>query len=880
MADLDFSVNADTTAAQRNLKRLQGSVGGITSTLKRFGGVLAGAFAVRDIVRITSSFTDLQSRLKNVTGSTADAERVFKSITETARATYSSIEQTSEGFLRNAEVLKELGFSTDQQIQVSEALNNALTISGTKGAQAESVMNALSKAFASGKLSGQNLNTVLESGGEITNTLRNALGVTTQQLREMGRAGELDTGRVINILISQLGRLKQEASDMPATINDGFVLLRNSLTQLVGTFDSVTGTSSSAAGVLERLADTISELSQSLEKNAAIVKDVASGLANLALILGSLFVVSKIIGPMAAFFLTAADGRKTIGSLVKGMFGLTSVIGVAGQGLGMIATVFANFGNAIRNPVAAIAFLVGGFSRLIPIVAVVTTAIYAIDAAFKIFSSTSEGLFSRIDRGIQSLLGLANITYKTSKQKQELLEQEKKQQQALKFLQNESFQAAAKQQQQTVEGINLVKKQTEEQEKLKAARSNVASMRESFESFNNSSQQQQQALKQQIEQQRQNIGLTENQREVKAALFDLEQIKTAEITKLTEAYNTIRKSGHEEELKLLPEILNSMNEVEASYARQRAEVEALVKQKQQEMEIETQRAALADFAANQQIDTSNQLQKVQDDINKSTMTETERKYYDIAAASRDSAKSAIDAENARRRSLGVAKMTAEEERRYYNEATTNSQRLIDKTKEHERVRRDFSTGWSRAYRQYAEDAGNASKHAEAMFSKAAQGMEDAFVDFAKTGKFEWNDFLASLAEEALRYELKGIFADIMAGKADATSTLNQLQGAIGSKIGSNKPAAQGGAGTGDLMNQLGGLFNSMGAAKTQAPQGAIGSRPIQSNPTPAPVAPTTNNITYTINAVDAPSFKQLVAQDPAFIYAVTVQGARTLAGRR
>jgi lambda family phage tail tape measure protein len=323
-----------------------------------------------------------------------------------------------------------------------------------------------------------------------------------------------------------------------------------------------------------------------------------------------------------------------------------------------------------------------------------------------------------------------------------------------------------------------------------------------------------------------------------------------------------------------------MNQIEASYARQRAEVEALVKQKQKEMEVETQRAALADFSAKQQIDTSNQLQRIQDDINKSTMTETERKYYDIAAASRDSAKSAIDAENSRRRSLGVAQMTAEEERRYYSEATKNSQKLIDKTKEHDRVSRDFSTGWSRAYKQYAEDAGNASKHAESMFSKATQGMEDAFVDFAKTGKFEWNDFLASLAEEALRYELKGIFADIMAGKADAKSTLDQLQGAIGNKIGANKPASQGGATSEDMLKQLGSLYGGMGAAKNQAPQGAIGSRPIQNNPTPPPVPPTTNNITYTINAVDAPSFKQLVAQDPAFIYAVTVQGARTLAGRR
>jgi tape measure domain-containing protein len=39
-------------------------------------------------------------------------------------------------------------------------------------------------------------------------------------------------------------------------------------------------------------------------------------------------------------------------------------------------------------------------------------------------------------------------------------------------------------------------------------------------------------------------------------------------------------------------------------------------------------------------------------------------------------------------------------------------------------------------------------------------------------------------------------------------------------------------------------------------------------------------VTYNINAVDAPSFQQLVASDPQFIYAVTQTGARTIPGSR
>jgi hypothetical protein len=40
------------------------------------------------------------------------------------------------------------------------------------------------------------------------------------------------------------------------------------------------------------------------------------------------------------------------------------------------------------------------------------------------------------------------------------------------------------------------------------------------------------------------------------------------------------------------------------------------------------------------------------------------------------------------------------------------------------------------------------------------------------------------------------------------------------------------------------------------------------------------NVTYNINAVDASSFKQLLAQDPTFLYAVTEQGRKSIPGGR
>jgi hypothetical protein len=40
------------------------------------------------------------------------------------------------------------------------------------------------------------------------------------------------------------------------------------------------------------------------------------------------------------------------------------------------------------------------------------------------------------------------------------------------------------------------------------------------------------------------------------------------------------------------------------------------------------------------------------------------------------------------------------------------------------------------------------------------------------------------------------------------------------------------------------------------------------------------SVTYNINAVDAMSFKQMIAADPSFLYAVTQQGSKGMPVRR
>jgi tape measure domain-containing protein len=271
MADSQIRITADTSQAQAAIRGLTDKLDAIEGTTKKaeksLGGLekttrlAVGAFAalgaavgIREIVNIASAYTDLNSRLINATGSSEAAAQAMAAISKTADATYSSLEQTAETFLRNSMAMNELGYTTSEQIKVSEALNNALAVSATRGNQASSVLDAFAKSMATGKIQGDDFNRIIENSPRLAKALADGLSVTTGELRKMATEGKLTSDVVIPALTSQMERLREEAAAMPATINDAFIIFRNNLVKMIARLDEATGASSRVADVLVTVA--------------------------------------------------------------------------------------------------------------------------------------------------------------------------------------------------------------------------------------------------------------------------------------------------------------------------------------------------------------------------------------------------------------------------------------------------------------------------------------------------------------------------------------------------------------------------------------------------------------------------------------------------
>jgi len=320
-------------AGERNFKRIERQADITGAVVRRVMGILGAAISTRQLVAYADQWTDLRSRVDLATGSQEAGAAVMERLAAMARRTYSSLGQTTESWLANATALRELGLTTAESLDFTEALNNAMVVSGARAERAASVQTALSRAMALGTLSGDNLNTVIQNGGRLAELLAAELGTTVSGLRTLGQQGGI-TGEVIRTaLIGNLELLRAEADSMPATIGDAFTLIGNAALQLVGTWDQMVGASSTVAAALIGLADNMERL--------AAIGIAFAGFMAARWVAG--FVAAQVATISLAGALTLLRGaiiRTGIGALIVGAGELIYWFGQLVRGAG-------GFGNAL-----------------------------------------------------------------------------------------------------------------------------------------------------------------------------------------------------------------------------------------------------------------------------------------------------------------------------------------------------------------------------------------------------------------------------------------------------------------------------------------------------------------------------------------------------
>ena len=168
----------------------------------------------------------------------------------------------------------------------------------------------------------------------------------------------------------------------------------------------------------------------------------------------------------------------------------------------------------------------------------------------------------------------------------------------------------------------------------------------------------------------------------------------------------------------------------------------------------------------------------------------------------------------------------------------------------------FLDGVKTAMETFKNRINDTAAYGARIFNTMANSFTDSILQFVETGKLSFKDLFKSLFTEIIKMQANRLFLNLFTMGMGAGGVLSNIFAGLfanggmipGGKIG--------------IVGEAGPEFVAGPATVTSARDTAamMGSRPTVVN--------------YNIQAVDAASFRQLVARDPEFIYSVTQAGAR------
>lgn len=343
-----------------------GLVHRLAGSLGTLAGGLAAYLSVGALASAADGWSDLQSKVGAAVNDMEAAPQLMKELVDMANATYSPLEQTVSAFSGNIGAFRDLGLGAREAMVYTEGLNHALVITATKGEQAASVQNALAKAMDLGKLSGDGLDTVLANGGRVAQALAKELDTNVSSLRKFSTEGKITSAVIANALIGDIGKLREEAAAMPATMADGMTRLSTNFQAMVGQMDKALGVSGMVAGGIMFLADNLDVVAGVL---ATVGTVVAAGFVP-SLVSGTIAIAAATAGTLglsgALFTLSGAIAATGIGALavlvglaVTAMIKAVRVTGSFGEAMDLLGEVANGVWDYIKNGAQSMAAALG-----------------------------------------------------------------------------------------------------------------------------------------------------------------------------------------------------------------------------------------------------------------------------------------------------------------------------------------------------------------------------------------------------------------------------------------------------------------------------------------------------------------------------------------
>ena len=390
---LEQSVSETNEELKETRSAADQALGGING-LKTGYTALAGALAsigvglgVGELVKAADSYTNLSAQITIATQKGGDFESAMAGVHQVALATNSTLDATASLFTRMAAVGKEVGYSQEQALKLTQTITQAIQVGGGSAEAAEGAVIQFIQAMQGGVLRGEEFNSIMEGGIGLADALARGLGVTTGELRKMAENGELSSERVVKALSSQSESVQELYNQFATTIGNALQRIATQWQILIGEMDQANGASATVAKWLVMLADNMGVVE-------TLLKDIGEGFVWVGDQLKKIDVAT--IEALKNALSNVYGALKNLGSTVGATFSATvDVLNTAlssvlffGNGVDEASAKSNGFTKFIQLLNTALGFLSDGFSAIEIGVNLLVGAFYSASSAFVNLAST------------------------------------------------------------------------------------------------------------------------------------------------------------------------------------------------------------------------------------------------------------------------------------------------------------------------------------------------------------------------------------------------------------------------------------------------------------------------------------------------------------
>lgn len=300
VGEIYYDVTLELDQMIKDQRRAQQSLDKTASSLQRLSPIAAAAkaalsgLAVMKVIDMADEWGQYASRIKQATKSTEEYTYVQERMLASANATFRKIQETRESFIQLSPVLREMGLSLSQSVDVIDSFSGLLVVNAASADKSKGAMEALAKSLQKGAIDADAWMSIYSTVDSVVDIIAESSGKSATEIRRLGAEGKLGIDVLVQALSDGSSKIAKQVKDMPTTVKDAIQSVTNALYEYVGRTNEASG-----------ITATISSAIQSLGANFNV-------LADTALIAVAAGLTRYVAGMVAASVATAAKAAVAV----------------------------------------------------------------------------------------------------------------------------------------------------------------------------------------------------------------------------------------------------------------------------------------------------------------------------------------------------------------------------------------------------------------------------------------------------------------------------------------------------------------------------------------------------------------------------------------